>query len=47
MAASFLTLFVVKGVYYELYIAKHEWFLTKIKRKSQENSARKIRSRNQ
>jgi multidrug efflux pump subunit AcrB len=24
MAASFLTLFVVKGVYYELYIAKHE-----------------------
>ena len=24
MAASFLTLFVVKGIYYELYITKHE-----------------------
>lgn len=47
MAASFLTLFVVKGIYYELYIAKHEWFLAKIKRKSQENTARKVRSRNQ
>lgn len=24
MAASFITLFIVKGIYYELYIAKHD-----------------------
>ncbi len=33
MAASFLTLFVVKGIYYELYITEHEWLVKKIKRK--------------
>jgi multidrug efflux pump subunit AcrB len=32
IAASALTLFVVKGIYYEIYVSKHEWIITKIKR---------------
>jgi len=32
IAASALTLFVVKGIYYEIYVSKHEWPITKIKR---------------
>ncbi|MBX9809074.1 efflux RND transporter permease subunit, partial [Candidatus Gracilibacteria bacterium] len=32
IAASALTLFVVKGIYYEIYVAEHEGFTKKIKR---------------
>jgi multidrug efflux pump subunit AcrB len=33
IAASILTLFVVKGIYYELYVTEHEWLWNKMKRK--------------
>ncbi len=46
MAASFLTLFVVKGIYYELYIAEHEWVFKIIKRKWKERKWRKSRIKN-
>lgn len=32
IAASALTLFVVKGIYYEIYVSKHEGPITKIKK---------------
>jgi multidrug efflux pump subunit AcrB len=32
IAASILTLFVLKWIYYEIYVAEHEWFMKKIKR---------------
>lgn len=32
IAASILTLFVVKGIYYEIYVAKHEGLFKKLKR---------------
>lgn len=43
MAASFLTLFVVKGIYYELYIAEHEGVIAKIKRKLRERKGRRVK----
>lgn len=43
IATTFLTLFVVKGIYYELYIAKHDSIFTKIKRLlSKESSGRRF-----
>lgn len=46
IAASFLTLFIVKGIYYELYIAEHEGIIAKIKRKWNEKKGRKSRIKN-
>ena len=42
IAASAITLFVVKGIYYEIYVAEHESPWTKIKRKFSERKKRKI-----
>ena len=44
IAASFLTLFVVKGIYYELYIAQHEGLISKIKTKLRERKGRKVKN---
>lgn len=41
--ASLLTLFSIQAIYYELYIAKHEWFFSKIKRKLSERRIRRIK----
>lgn len=41
IAASALTLFVVKGIYYEIYISEHEWLWNKIKRKFSERISRR------
>lgn len=46
IAASFITLFVVKGIYYEIYISKHEWPTQLIKRKWKERKWRKSRIKN-
>ncbi len=46
IAASALTLFVVKGIYYELYVAEHEGIWNTIKRKWNERKARKVRIKN-
>jgi HAE1 family hydrophobic/amphiphilic exporter-1 len=43
MAASVLTLFVVKGIYYEIYVAEHEWIKNIFKRKLKERKLRKSR----
>ena len=43
IAASALTLFVVKGIYYEIYIAEHEWLMKKIRRKWGERKIRRIK----
>ena len=42
IAASTITLFVVKWIYYEIYVAKHESPWTKIKRKFSERKKRKV-----
>ena len=46
MAASFLTLFVIKGIYYELYISEHEWIISILKRRIKERKLRKTRIKN-
>jgi multidrug efflux pump subunit AcrB len=43
IAASALTLFVVKGIYYEIYVAEHEGIWKKIKRKWKERNGRKVK----
>lgn len=43
IAASALTLFVVKGIYYEIYVAEHEGIMKKIRRKWGERKARKVK----
>jgi multidrug efflux pump subunit AcrB len=43
IAASALTLFVVKGIYYEIYVAEHEWLMNKIRRKWRERKGRRIK----
>lgn len=46
IAASALTLFVVKGIYYEIYVAEHEWIINTIKRKWKDRKIKKTRTRN-
>ncbi len=44
IAASVLTLFVVKGIYYEIYVAEHEGVKNFFKRKSKERNILKARA---
>ncbi len=46
IAASALTLFVVKGIYYEIYVSEHEWLINMLKRKLKERKTKKTRTRN-
>lgn len=43
IAASALTLFVVKGIYYEIYVAEHEGIMKKIRRKWGDRKIRRIK----
>lgn len=43
IAASVLTLFVVKGIYYEIYVADHSGYIAKLKKKWKERKGRRVR----